>query len=378
MYAIAQEASARLADPAESGASEGDYALRRARDAQRFSGLLALAIGAATIAAWLSGAKDNSLAGFLTVMRLNAAFGFAVAGASLVADTFGSARVRGIRLAGGGIIALIGGLTLLEYAGGRDFGIDNLLVTDWRIGIFPAGRMSPQTALILALIGLALMILNDSRRRATITKGIAVAIAATAILALAGHTMGAGPRGAVWGPLGTMPVHGAVAALSCSLGLLAARPTPGLGDILFSPTLTSAIARRWLVGALLMPLVVSAAASGLLRIGVSDHTALATLTIATIAILTATGVVAEAAVSQRLERRQLELEQRNTAMIAELETALAEVRTLRGLLPICSHCKRIRDNGKWEAVDMYIAHRSDAEFSHGVCPDCMEKHYPGL
>jgi K+-sensing histidine kinase KdpD len=59
--------------------------------------------------------------------------------------------------------------------------------------------------------------------------------------------------------------------------------------------------------------------------------------------------------------------------------ALEELHTLRGLLPICSHCKNIRDEmGNWIQLERYIDKHSDAEFSHGVCPDCAAKYYPGI
>jgi phosphoserine phosphatase RsbU/P len=64
-------------------------------------------------------------------------------------------------------------------------------------------------------------------------------------------------------------------------------------------------------------------------------------------------------------------------LIKELKAALDEIDTLSGLLPICSHCKKIRDDsGYWQGVEHYIAARSDAEFSHGICPDCMREYYP--
>ncbi len=63
--------------------------------------------------------------------------------------------------------------------------------------------------------------------------------------------------------------------------------------------------------------------------------------------------------------------------VAELETTLREVRTLRGILPICSFCKRIRDDqGYWAQVDSYLSQHTEANLSHGVCPDCMAEHYP--
>jgi uncharacterized membrane protein len=56
-----------------------------------------------------------------------------------------------------------------------------------------------------------------------------------------------------------------------------------------------------------------------------------------------------------------------------------ELRILNGLLPICSFCKKIRnDQGEWEPLERYISARSESEFSHSICPDCIEKNYPGF
>ncbi len=61
----------------------------------------------------------------------------------------------------------------------------------------------------------------------------------------------------------------------------------------------------------------------------------------------------------------------------QLQKALAEVKTLSGLLPMCCFCKRVRtDQGYWEQVDAYISARTPAKVSHGFCPDCARKHYP--
>jgi hypothetical protein len=60
----------------------------------------------------------------------------------------------------------------------------------------------------------------------------------------------------------------------------------------------------------------------------------------------------------------------------ELRTALSEVRTLKGLIPICANCKKVRDDrGFWEGVESYISSRSDAMFSHGICTSCGPKLY---
>ncbi len=64
-------------------------------------------------------------------------------------------------------------------------------------------------------------------------------------------------------------------------------------------------------------------------------------------------------------------------LIQELQQALKKVKTLRGLLPICASCKKIRDDqGYWQVVDDYIRQHSLAEFSHGLCPACAQKLYP--
>jgi PAS domain S-box-containing protein len=66
-------------------------------------------------------------------------------------------------------------------------------------------------------------------------------------------------------------------------------------------------------------------------------------------------------------------------LVKELRTALANVKTLTGLLPICAHCKRIRDDhGSWNQIEIYIRDRSQANFSHSICPECSRHYYPSL
>ncbi|AGF78007.1 ABC-type phosphate/phosphonate transport system, periplasmic component [Desulfocapsa sulfexigens DSM 10523] len=63
--------------------------------------------------------------------------------------------------------------------------------------------------------------------------------------------------------------------------------------------------------------------------------------------------------------------------VKELNKAFDEIKTLQGILPLCSFCKKVRDDkGYWEQVDVYIHKNSDANISHGICPDCMKEHYP--
>ncbi len=63
----------------------------------------------------------------------------------------------------------------------------------------------------------------------------------------------------------------------------------------------------------------------------------------------------------------------------QLEKALNDIKTLRGIVPICAGCKKIRnDEGYWDQVEIYISEHSDAQFSHGLCPECINRLYPGM
>ena len=76
----------------------------------------------------------------------------------------------------------------------------------------------------------------------------------------------------------------------------------------------------------------------------------------------------------RVGKRIVELQSALAERVDELQDALARVRVLQGLLPICSYCKRIRDDRNyWQQLETYFTEHSDATFTHGVCPDCYEK-----
>ncbi len=75
--------------------------------------------------------------------------------------------------------------------------------------------------------------------------------------------------------------------------------------------------------------------------------------------------------------RMLDLQETLNAKVDELRRTLAEVKALRGILPICASCKKIRDDaGYWQQVEDYVHAHSEARFSHGVCPECMKELYP--
>jgi PAS domain S-box-containing protein len=90
---------------------------------------------------------------------------------------------------------------------------------------------------------------------------------------------------------------------------------------------------------------------------------------------TENGTFVTAIIRDVSERKKAESERE--MLLASLEHALKEVKTLSGIIPICAGCKKIRnDKGFWDQVETYISNHSEAHFSHGLCPDCIRKYYP--
>lgn len=82
---------------------------------------------------------------------------------------------------------------------------------------------------------------------------------------------------------------------------------------------------------------------------------------------------------QRWRRREFQALRREADARIDLGKAWLEIRTLRGIIPICANCKKVRtDEGHWQQVEAYVRDHSDAEFSHGICPECAKALYPGL
>jgi PAS domain S-box-containing protein len=96
----------------------------------------------------------------------------------------------------------------------------------------------------------------------------------------------------------------------------------------------------------------------------------------TTAPLRAGGQPLHLTIARDISRRK-QAEEERERLILQLQEALARVKTLSGLLPICAACKRIRDDqGYWTQVEVYVRDRSEAEFTHGICPDCIKELYP--
>ena len=109
-------------------------------------------------------------------------------------------------------------------------------------------------------------------------------------------------------------------------------------------------------------------------ISVSDEVGI----ILTLVIANVVGFIAsrERVARQRREERAWRNE-RDAKL--ELQRAHSEIRVLRGLLPTCAHCRRVRtETGEWQAMERFVSEHSEAQFSHGFCPECLAQHYPDL
>ncbi|GAB4334761.1 MAG: hypothetical protein Kow0037_13600 [Calditrichia bacterium] len=96
-------------------------------------------------------------------------------------------------------------------------------------------------------------------------------------------------------------------------------------------------------------------------------------------LLAALPLLAVAITTQALKDSRDHLEEMVEHRTRELREALQKIKTLHGILPICSHCKRVRtDEGAWQQLEAYVRDHSEADFSHGICPDCVIKYYPQL
>ena len=86
-----------------------------------------------------------------------------------------------------------------------------------------------------------------------------------------------------------------------------------------------------------------------------------------------TELLARVKAGERVIQLERSLRQKN----AELTEALVQVKQLKGLLPICMYCKKIRkDENYWQQIEQYLVENSEADFSHSICPECMEEHFP--
>jgi hypothetical protein len=259
----------------------------------------------------------------------------------------------------------------------------NATVTPDEIRLESERRLALSTVVVILCMNLAIMIL-DLRAAGPLAEnippvviirlfGVLVACALTAVLSAA-RTQRA------------LEVSVFMAALSVVALVMAIRgvSTPSVSrnfafDLVFIPTVFVALpGRPWVQ---LIPVALLGIAAGVrifdpaAPLSGADRFYYGIIYIASIAM----GYVAA---SRRDDMNRQLGDARNAEFDAAIdaERAKRELQTLRGIIPICSHCSRVRiEEGRlWEAVDMYVSRLTDAAFSHGVCPDCLAVHYPNV
>ena len=346
--------------------------------------LAVIALGALVALAWLFGIDAlKGLAPGLATMKMNTACGFLLSGGALWCLRLqpSSGQINNLGRALAAIVVLIGGLTLLEYAGDFDLGIDQWLASDQphSIGTSSPGRMSLATAFCFFVGGTGLLLLQ--RYRITAQLGIVV-VNLVALLALIGYAYGVAAFYHIK-PFSSMALHTAAGFWVLSLSTLLTPPLQGLTTIVAYDSAGGHLARR------LLPLVpLSIFVLGYVCVfGVKTDQldwpmALAMLVVSASIVCTAL-VVAQAKALHRIDLQRIDamkdIEKLNIALerqvelrTAELRGALSQVDRLKGLLPICVCCKSVRDDReRWHSLEDYLIQRTDARFHHSVCPQCM-------
>jgi PAS domain S-box-containing protein len=226
------------------------------------AGLVSAAIGLAVLGGWiLDFGVLKSLAPGLHPMKANAAAGFVVAGAALwlKAHEAGRSAVawRRVGCVLSGLVALLGALTLAEYASGVGFGIDQLLFHEsaGAVRTLAPGRMAPASALCFLLIGSALALDERARRRGWLAQFFAVVAGLVALASALAYLYGAPDRYGL-GRNTQMALHSIAGFLVLAAGLLCLQPERGIVGLIRHSDTGGLVARRLLPAALLLPVAV--------------------------------------------------------------------------------------------------------------------------
>ena len=317
--------------------------------AARVAGLAAVAIGTLVLVGWVSDVRAlKQVAPELTAMKANTAAMFVVAGLGLRAVAGGDVgrRPRPAAALAGAFAVLLAGLTLVEYAW-RDLGIDQLVFAD-ADPVHP-GRPSPHTAVAFVFVGVDLLLLASPgrlRSAARWANAVAAAVVAAGVIGFAYGVDYLRGDTAVTG----IAFHTLVGLTLLVLGLAFVQPSAGWIAVFTASGPGGRAARLFAPLVALTPVLV----------GLEHRFFDSTLGRAGIAIgisgISVALLLWGAASLERVEAERVQLE---------------------GLLPICAHCKSIRDDGGyWSALDSYIESHSEASFTHSICSSCMAEHYP--
>ena len=315
-----------------------------------------------------------------TAMVYNTALAFVLSGISLVLL---SRRVRVPVIFLALIVLLLGGLALYQYISGTGIGFDEFLMKHWdTTATNIPGSMAPNTALCFALLGASLALSSAFKLQQRWLFGIAIVgtiVSSLGAIAVLGYLFGIDTAYG-WGKLTKMAPHTAACIAFIGLGMAAyARQEAASRQfsqrnwlpVLAGLWVTTGTVAMWQAVYLFMP---------------SENKQFSAIVFGA-GILLAALLGASLSLAQSNRERRIEVDLLNKALedkaeeseqvIVELTHLLGQVRTLSGMLPICANCKKIRDDkGYWQQIESYIADHSEAEFSHGLCPECVKSLYP--
>jgi len=318
--------------------------------AARIAGVSVVGLGVAVLVGWaLDLSALKRVWPGVPPTKANAAAMFVVAGVGLavIARARPQRRARLVVGIAGAFCFAFSALTLLEFWHG--LGIDELFFRDTTGSAMP-GRPSPHAAVGLLLAGANLILLADSKarhRRAAAWINNALAIVVT--VGVIGYAYSVDYlRG--FSSVNGIGVIALTALTLLVVGLALLDPVSTWLAVFISPGAGGRMARRFAPLVLLSPILIG------VQTAVYNHPighAIAAVSVTAAIVITL------------------------LASASALDKAEAQRQMLTGLLPICSHCKRIRDDqGYWNQVEAYVSKYSEAEFSHSLCPSCLLEYYP--
>jgi hypothetical protein len=313
----------------------------------------------------------------LVEMKVNTAVGFMLSAAGLALANAGRkppwAKRLGKVLAA--VIVCAGAITLVEYCTGRNLQVDQALFPD-PSSSFP-GRMAPLTAFDFVLVGVSFLLLEVPGRMARrLTLSLVFIAVASSTLALAGHLYQVSYFFMVTKRTG-MALHTCVLFVLLGAGIFMRRTDGSLLEIMLSKDSGGLMLRRLLPAVYFLPLSLGLLVVQGQRLGFYSVQERACILVTLQIVLLFCVVRACGTLLHKLDLQRLEANQKRELLLTELQTALQEVKALSGLLPICAHCKHVRDDqGYWQRIETYIQDHSEATFTHGICDACLQKHYP--
>lgn len=348
-------------------------------------------VGMLVLAGWILDVRPLTSLGLGEVsMRPNAALGLILAAVALWQVTLRDEASRAPRVVGqvaAALVVLIGGATLAEHVFAADLGFDTILVRS----AHPAGvttphiwRMAPGSALGFLLSGTALLL------QLRLTRG---AMAAAYALAATVHFIAATAFVGFFYGVRSLSTLGASTAISLpavigfmllSVATLLARPDQGFMRVLLGRGAGGLVTRTLLPSIFLgffllgwIPIIGERRGQLEPRFGVAVMVMLGVVVATLILVRLASQLCrvddARRGAQEELEALNASLERKVAERTALLEHALAEVKQLSGLIPMCAWCKRVRDDRDyWQDVEAYIAARTRVEFTHGICPTCAD------